>query len=69
MNDEAFLAFIKSHYPYLYDIETEVRRIRDKTGFGEISALVKVTQNQVERIELLGTTQKIYKFRKNNVLT
>lgn len=52
MNDEAFLAFLKAHYPYLYDIEMKVRKIQDQTGFGEVSIAMTVSKNKVIRYQI-----------------
>lgn len=54
MNDQIFIDHIKLHYPYLYHIEMEKRRIVDKYGFGEISTNIKIQNNKTTYMEFLN---------------
>ncbi len=57
MQDEAFLTFLKKHYPYLYEVEMEVRRIVDKSGFGDVSMVMKIQQNKVRYLEFINAAK------------
>ena len=57
MNNEVFMEFLKTHYPYLYDIEMEVRKIQDKTGYGDISASLTLRSNRVVGYSIGGFAQ------------
>ena len=60
MNDEAFMAYLKTHHPYLYDFEMEVRRVADRSGFGDISYSVTLRNSEVTKSESMGSVVRQY---------
>ena len=68
MNDNQIITYLKNHYPYLYDLEMEVRRIQSVTGFGEVSFVLHVAHGVADRGEFLGSSSKIYRQRIKNKL-
>lgn len=67
MTDIEFMSYLQHNYPYLYDIEVEVQKTIDRTGFGDVSFVLRVLNGFVDKSELLGTATKIYKKRDKNV--
>jgi len=59
---DAFLEYLKHNYPYLYDVEMEAERIRDDSGFGDISIVLKIQDKEVTYGEVLGGARRQYKF-------
>ena len=60
MNDEAFVLFLKTHHPYLYDIEMRVRKVQDQTGFGDVSATIMIHGKKVTSCQLLDVIKTKY---------
>ena len=54
MNDEAFMAYLKTHHPYLYYIEIEIRKTVDKFGYGDLSSVIKIQHNKAQYIEFIN---------------
>jgi hypothetical protein len=67
-DDQNFIEYLKKHKPYLYDIELQVMRLRESTGYGDISVAISMTQSVVDRGEILTTVKRLYYKRKNNQL-
>lgn len=59
---EAFLEYLKVHYPYLYDVEMEADRIITDSGFGDISIVLKIQNKRVTYGEVLGGARRQYVF-------
>lgn len=68
MNNEAFLAYIKEHKPYLYDIEAGISKIQDGSGYGEVSATIRIINKTVDKGSFLATEEKLYEKRRHNRL-
>lgn len=66
--DENFLTYLKQKHPYLYDVEMQVRRVQDQSGFGDVSMILQILNGVVEKAEVLGSTKRIYYRRVNNKL-
>ena len=66
MNEEAFIAYLKTNYPYLYDIEMKVRKVQQDTGFGEISAHLTIRYKRIE-IASLGEFNNYAYYKSNKV--
>ena len=47
MTDDVMLIYLKTHHPYLHDIEMRVRKIQDQTGYGDVSAKLTIRSNKV----------------------
>jgi len=58
--DEQFLEYMRNNHPYLYDVEMEVRRVLDRSGYGDVSIVLKIQHNQVEYGEILGSSRNKY---------
>lgn len=67
-DDENFLAYLRKHYGYLYDVEIAVRKVQDGTGFGEVSMSFRITNNTVDKGSVFSTQEKMYVKRNNNRL-
>ena len=65
-DDRNFLEYIKKNKPYLYDIEIQVRKLRESGGYGDISIAISMAQKIVDRGEILTTVKRLYHKRKNN---
>lgn len=63
-NEYNFLSYLKSAYPYLHDIESRVREIQEKTGFGEITINLTVRYKKVEISDIGSFTKTLYKDNK-----
>lgn len=66
--DQNFLTFLRQNYPYLYDIEIAVRKIQNDTGFGEVSASIRVNANKVDKGSMIVVEEKLYRQRQGNVV-
>lgn len=67
-DEQNFIEYLKKNKPYLYDIEMQVRRLRDTTGFGDISISISMAHNVVDRGEIFTTVKRLYYKRVNNKL-
>lgn len=68
MDERNFIEYIRRNKPYLYDIEMQVRRIKESTGFGDISIQISMAHKVVDRGEILATIKRQYYKRVNNQL-
>lgn len=68
MENQNDLEYLKQHYPHLYDVQMQVLRVIDDSGFGDVSVVLQVQHGVVERAEILGSAKKLYYRRKNNKL-
>ena len=66
--DNNDLTYLKQHYPHLYDIQMQVLRIVDESGYGDVSVVLTVQNGVVERAEILGSAKKLYYRRVQNKL-
>jgi hypothetical protein len=56
-----FLTYLKNNKPYLHDVELLVRRIREDSGYGDISIVFTMAHGSVERCEVISTTKRQYR--------
>ena len=68
MNHEVLLTYLKEHKPYLHDIETGIQKIINATGYGEVSATIRVINGMVDKGSLFTSEEKMYKRRAGNRL-
>jgi len=68
LDDQNFLQFLSKEYPYLYDVEIAVRKIQTDTGFGEVSLVLRVESNKVDKASLIVVETKMYRQRQVNVV-
>ena len=69
MSNENFMEYLKKHKPYLYDLEMQINRLQRESGFGDISVVLNMTNNVVDRGEMIVSAKKIYVKRTHNRLT
>lgn len=53
-----FLIYLKKNYPYLYDIEMEVKKIANATGYGDLSLTCIIRNKEVFSIDFGGSWVK-----------
>lgn len=68
IDKENFMKFLKRDFPHLYDVQTQVERVIDTSGFGDVSIVLQITHGVVDRGEILGSSKRIYYLRRNNKL-
>jgi hypothetical protein len=66
--DQNDLEYLRKHYPYLFDVEMQVRRVIDATGYGDVSVVLTIQHGVVERAEIMGAAKKLYYRRVENKL-
>ena len=66
-NDQNFLTYLQKNHLYLYKTEMAVRKIMDKTGYGDVSISLRIRKNQVDKINILLNMEEILVKRKGNV--
>lgn len=67
MFDESnFKEYLRQHKPYLYDIEMQVDKLKESGGYGEISVAISMSNEIVDRGEILMSIKRIYVQKKNN---
>ena len=57
-DEHNFLVYLKNHYPHLYDIEMEVNKIADATGYGDLSLTCIVRNKKIFSIDFGGVWVK-----------
>lgn len=57
MDQENFFIYLKKHYPHLYMVEEQVKKLQDESGFGTVF------------IELTMQKNIIYKYSANRTST
>ena len=63
---EAFLEYLKHNHPHLYDIEMQCERVRQESGFGDITINLKIQNKEVTYGEVVGKARRQYVFRGPN---
>lgn len=66
MNEQVFLAYLREHKPYLYDVEMGVSSVIQETGFGEVVFSLRIMNGLVEKGTGNITTDKFYVRREEN---
>lgn len=59
--DDNILDYLKKYKPYLYDLEMEVNRIQQATGWGDISFSCIVRSKKVFSSDVSGWVKNLYK--------
>lgn len=59
MNQE-LLDYLEKEKPYLYEIEKEVEKVRQKTGFGTVSVSLEISKRVVFKSNVFSNIAKIY---------
>ena len=65
---ENFMSYLRKHYPHLYDVEKQVVRVIDTSGYGDVSVVLHITHGVVDRGEILGSAKRMYYRRQGNRL-
>lgn len=60
MKQEELLKALRLTYPWLYDIQMEVERVKITSGYGEVSFVLKVLHRRVESADVLGSAKLRY---------
>ena len=66
INSENFLQYLRQEYPHLYDVQKQVERIIEVSGYGDVSIVLHVTHGMVDRGEILGSAKRMYYRRQGN---
>jgi hypothetical protein len=54
------LQFLKEQYPHLYDVQSQVDRICEISGFGDVSMVLHISKRLVTNGEILGAAKRSY---------
>lgn len=60
------LNYLRQKYPHLYDIQMQVLRVIDQSGYGDVSVVLTIQNGVVEKGEILGSARKLYYRRVDN---
>lgn len=61
VDDVNFMTYLRLNKPYLHDVELLVKRIKEDSGYGDISIIFTMARGVVERCEVVSTTKHQYR--------
>lgn len=68
MSNPNDLAYLNKEFPYLFEIEKEVQRVKARTGYGDVNFTLRIVNGEVDSGEIYGIAKMIFKKRRDNAL-
>jgi len=60
IDETKLLEYLKKYKPYLYDLEVEVRKVINDTGYGDVSLSCIIRSKKVFSVDFIGARKKQY---------
>ncbi len=67
-NEVNLFEYLKKHYPHLYDLQMEITKVVDESGFGEATITCTIRSGKVFTADLNHWVKHLYSERKDKTL-
>lgn len=60
LNEVNFLQYLRKNYPYLYDLEMEIKKVVEATGYGDVSVSCIIRNRKVFSSDVSHWIKRLY---------